>query len=528
MSAIPSDLARRLPWLLVFRTAVATSILILTLAVDLADLPLRRISALLYGVSIGTYVVVFVLGMLLRANLSAVVVSAVHLTTAVLAAVMVVQGTGGVRSGFSFLFLLVILDGAIIGGRPVALAVASASSLIFGGQLVTQMYDLIPFGEGGIPESSVFSTVATTHVAAFYLVALLSGYLANLLRREREASVSYQADLLLTEQLHAVVLEALPMGVVTLDSDRRVRTANASAESILGIARDALVGAMLPPSFQRFLDEGYDAWEGEVMLPHKKCFLSLGKSRLRTQYALHVVELEVLVIEDRTDVRALESALQAKARLASLGEIAAGMAHEIRNPLASISGSIELLMRSEHAPDARAKLQQIVLREIERLNRLVEDFLIYARPSQPELVETDLATLVEDLVEVLRGDRRWEDLRIEVHYSERVCGRVDPAQVRQMLWNLVRNAVEASPKQGVVKIHLSVDDGMLKFEVVDEGQGIAPSIREHLFEPFRTTKTRGTGLGLAVVHRIVQAHNGMINAASASPMGTRITVSMPV
>ncbi len=531
-TATERELARRLPWLLVFRATVACAVLLLTLLADLGDLPLSRISSLLYGVAIGNFMVVVVLGLLLRAAFSPVVLAAVYLAGAVMTAVMAVQGTGVIESELTFLFLLAILDAAIIGGRRVAMATATASALAYGTQLLVQLYGFVGTQRPAAGSDWDYTWSALTHLAAFYLLALLASYLAELVRSARAAESAARVDLRLARQLHEVVLESLPLGVLTFDASGAVRTANAAALRIIGEAYGELVDCSsgfesLPKELCAHLPRVGGHRQVRVAKGARPRSLFLTRAAVDRALAPEREGLEVLVVEDRTSLSELEESLRAKERLASIGEVAAGIAHELRNPLAAISGAVELLAAAEDAAE-QARLRSIVLREIERLDRLLEQFLGYARPAPAERAPVDIAALARELCDVLAVDPCSSGHALCVAAPDRLIAEVDARQLRQVLWNLVLNALEASPPRAPVDLELLAEGSHLVIEVRDEGAGIEPSVRDYLFEPFRTSKPGGTGLGLAVVYRIVDGHGGTVTLAARATGGTVARVVMPL
>ncbi len=515
------ELRRRLPWLLVFRAATATLLLVLTLAAELLRLPLAQVSTLLFAVVIGSYLAVVVLGLLLRTDAPPLAVATAYLTGAVVLAFMVVQGTGGVDSAFAFLYLLAILDGAIIGARPFALVVATTSTLAYGTELLLQLYRVWPATPSGVAETA-FLWAFITHVAAFYLVALLAGHLAELLRRAGEAVSLARSDLVRARELQAAVLAALPVGVVTIDAQGVIRSGNARAAAILG-ADTELIGLPLPSTILAAVQSPSSS--SQIALAHAGGARVVGIGHA----PLEVIggALRVVVLEDRTEVVALERALQAKERLASIGAMAAALAHELRNPLAAISGSIELLAMGGDQ-EAMTRLRDIVVREIDRLNRLVTELLVYARPVPAQRAPVDVAALLRDIAAVLSADAAWRDHALSLEVPESLVAMLDAQQVQQLLWNLLRNAVEASPGASPVQLRAKARaDDKLVLEVRDFGPGLDPKVREHLFEPFRTTKPQGTGLGLAVVHRIVENHGGEVELVEADGGGTLARVILP-
>ncbi|OGQ90467.1 MAG: hypothetical protein A2289_25490 [Deltaproteobacteria bacterium RIFOXYA12_FULL_58_15] len=528
-----AGLERRLAWLLVFRAVIATCILVVTIVADVANWQLRLMSVVLYGVVIGSYLFVFGLGLLLRTSISRTIISTVHLTTTVMAALMVVQATGGVVSGFSFLYLLAILDGTIIGGRTVALIVATVSSLSFGGQLVLQLYGVFNAGLPELPVPDRFIVAVLSHMAAFYLVAILGGQLAQMLESARAAASTAQIDLHRVEAFQAAVLASLPVGVLTAGPKRMVQTVNQAARRILEVDENALIGQPLPEELAAILDENATLTEVSVMVRGQAKHLSVSRSTTRYPLAQGRASsqlLEVLVFEDRTELERLKDELRANEKLASLGELAAAIAHELRNPLAAISGSVELLGGVAADSEEHAKLEAIVLREIERLNKLVNDFLAYARPSPLVRVQTDIATLIRDVCAVAGQDKAGAAHSIELNLPASLVGRVDSSQLRQVLWNLLHNARQASPAYAPICVSLEQcsNERAALIVVRDWGQGVDPEMRAHLFEPFVTTKRGGTGMGLAVVKNIVRAHGGEVNLASAQGGGTEARVKLPL
>ncbi|MGB8932840.1 MAG: ATP-binding protein [Anaeromyxobacteraceae bacterium] len=232
-----------------------------------------------------------------------------------------------------------------------------------------------------------------------------------------------------------------------------------------------------------------------------------------------------------SDLSELEAEVRRSQRLADLGSLAAGLAHEIRNPLASMTGSIELLSGSASAGEDERRLMGIVLREAGRLNELVTQFLAFARPAAPRPVPTDLSALLDDTLRVFRNDPQAAGVRIEERL-EPAAAQVDPDQLRQVIWNLLSNAAQAlaalpRPGDGGIRVRCAAAPEGVILEVEDDGVGMSQEELGQIFIPFFTTRARGTGLGLATVHRIVEAHGGTIRVASERGAGSRFTVVLP-
>jgi len=236
----------------------------------------------------------------------------------------------------------------------------------------------------------------------------------------------------------------------------------------------------------------------------------------------------VILFQDLTDLRQMEEAVRRADRLAVVGGLAAGLAHEIRNPLASMCGSIEVLGASPGLDEQERQLMSVVRSEAERLEALVREFLSFAKPISPAFEALDGSRAMTETVELFRQEVAERGIELVARAGEPVFVRADPGQLRQVLWNLLGNAADATPPGGRVEVRFSRQAGEGILEVADTGHGIADGDLEQIFDPFFTTKERGTGLGLAIVHRIVEAHSGHLSVVSEVGKGTTFRVALPI
>ncbi|MFT4979318.1 MAG: signal transduction histidine kinase [Myxococcota bacterium] len=231
---------------------------------------------------------------------------------------------------------------------------------------------------------------------------------------------------------------------------------------------------------------------------------------------------EVYILEDITRLHEMEAQVKRDERLAAVGRFAASLAHEIRNPLASLSGAVQLLEEREANP-----LHRIVLREVQRLNSLVEDFLESARPLELKRTSVDLVELLEEVAEAFRHDPRCQGLReVKLSLSPMPQLQADPARLRQVLWNLLVNAAQATEDGGQIDIHGGPSLDGVRLVVADDGAGIPAEKKLRIFDPFYTTRAGGTGLGLAIVDWIVRAHGGEIRVESTLGVGTAFIITL--
>jgi len=233
----------------------------------------------------------------------------------------------------------------------------------------------------------------------------------------------------------------------------------------------------------------------------------------------------LVTFQDLTEVKTLEEQLKRTDRLAAVGRLASGLAHEIRNPLASISGSIQMLREDDGLGEENRRLMEIVLKEVDRLNLLLGDFLNFARPAPLQPATVDLAVMLNELVELLRAGGQLRGVTLVQHYPVQAPVEIDRQKMRQALWDLLLNAVEAAKPSGTVRIAVNLLDGEIAIE--DSGPGLDDKVRERIFEPFFTTKEKGTGLGLANVYANIAAHGGRVSAEASSLGGARFVIDLP-
>ena len=335
------------------------------------------------------------------------------------------------------------------------------------------------------------------------------------------------ADLL---SLHQDIVRSLSSGLLTISPDGTVLTANQAASDILRVGLGELpaksIDAVMPGLAELIAAQHKGELRRADLEIADGLVIGVTVSLLRDVH--DQVIGRVINFQDLSELRRLESHIHRAERLATVGQLAAGVAHEIRNPLASISGSIELLASGAAAAggseDDRA-LMAIVTREIARLNTLIGELLEYASPRPKQTVELDVGVLVEEILQVAAADKKFAaiDVRNEIEKPALLNG--DPAKLRQVVWNLLRNAGDAAKK--TVRVDVRVSERETRITVTDDGPGIPADQVGRIFDPFFTTKKAGTGLGLATCHAIVAEHGGRIDVDSEVGRGTSMTVVLP-
>jgi PAS domain S-box-containing protein len=337
------------------------------------------------------------------------------------------------------------------------------------------------------------------------------------------------------------ILESLSGGVLVVDLDGEITFFNQEAEDLTGFEQKKVLGqpyaeiigleAGRQLSVLHTLDTGERLASQEKELQRadgRSIPLGFSTSLVRDEAGTILGALEVF--NDLTEVKRLEAEVQRVHTLAALGEMAATVAHEIRNPLGGIAGYAGMLERDLDSGDPNRRLVHKITEGVSRLNRIVSSLLTYTRPLRLNIHPVNLVDLVEEATAFFAIDveRTREDIAIERHYpnGDLIC-RIDPEQLQQVILNLLQNAMQAMPEGGTIEVGVSLEGNHGVFSVGDTGHGMDAEVREKLFTPFFTTKEDGTGLGLVTSKKIIDAHNGQIRVDSEPGRGTRFSISLP-
>jgi two-component system sensor histidine kinase PilS (NtrC family) len=533
------SLYRRLVWLTLLRIAVVTVLLAAAAAVvlrsDAEDL--GRVEQVLYGLILATYAAslgyLFVLRKTKRVKDR---FAFIQISGDVLIAACLVYLTGGAESIVAFMFPLTVVSAAVVLYRRGAIVAAVLSSILLAVVTVGLNAKLLPPPSPSLVPASMpparLAFVLLAHISAIFLAAALASYLAEQVRSTRERLTLREHDYLALEILHESIVRSVASGIVTTDRFGRITYLNPAAERLGGLRSRAAVGEPLEKHFSALAgrlqsDVPVERFEVEHATP-------AGEQRRLAITLAPLVDREtrnhgwVVSFEDLTSIRAMEEAMRRSERLAAVGAMAAGLAHELRNPLASMTGSIQLLAENSVFDEDDRRLMGIVLREADRLDGLVTDFLRFARPAPLQACDVDLADVVGSALELFRNDPTKRHVTLEERVERPLTMHGDAGQLGQVLWNLLTNAAEAIPEAGRITVEATrAEKGDIVLSVEDSGEGISSEDLPRVFDPFFTTKERGTGLGLATVHSIIQAHSGSIAVESRRGEGTKFTIRLP-
>ena len=512
---------RKLAWVILFRLVLDTVLLGGTAFWQVgAGGATPALATALYGIVLATFVasLAFVAWLASRRWLQGLAWAQIVADVAIATAVVAI--TGWSDSVFVFMYSLAIVEGSILLFR-----VGAAGAL--GLSLGTYVAAVLWVAPGRPAVLSLFA-----HAGAFVATGVLATYLAEQLRRTGEKLEARESDLAAVTALQEAIVQSVAAGLVTLDADGRITFLNRAGEQITGLRAAEVRGEPASRWFSGMQEQtGRDETDFDNVRGER---LRLGYTHFALRGRDGTPIGRAVIFQDLSGLRDMEERVQRSERLADIGRVAAGLAHELRNPVAAMSGSIELLRGGLALAPDEARLMDIVTREAARLNDLVTRFLEYARPAVPRRSHTDLARLAADTLEVFANDPAAASIGIERELAPAEC-RCDADLMRQVLWNLLANAAHAarwhhaaSSGGGRVTVRTARDDdGWARLEVEDDGPGIPPQDLPRLFTPFFTTKERGSGLGLATVQRVVDAHHGTITAGAGTGGGARFVVRLP-
>jgi two-component system sensor histidine kinase PilS (NtrC family) len=523
-------------WRVIFVTVLlGSSILVQFKDRESLALPLL----VLYGLIAAVYFLTFAYVVILKRLGPSLKFAYVQIGLDTLFVTFLIYVTGGIDSVFSFLYLVVIVYASILLYKKGSMVMATLCSVQYGVMIDLEYYGILkPLYDTALSiqeheASYVFYKILMTMVACF-LVAFLSSSLAQqTLRTERELKAK-QKDLEQLEAVNASIIHSIDSGLLTLSSEGMITTFNRAAEVISGLSREEVLGKPLsnifPDVMQHVTSSDVSLKKGPYRyeMEFKKKdgsvgYLGFSMSLLKEPDGKSIGNL--LIFQDLTAFKNMEDHVKRVEKLAAVGEMAAGIAHEIKNPLASMSGSIQLLKKGVDVTPVSDKLMDIVLRETDRLNALANDFLLFARPTSEEIGPVELSASIGDTLELFRKNGIWQNkITVVQNLAPEVWTEMDSKHTHQIMWNLLLNAAEAIDETGTIRVSSKVVEDMVQVTVKDDGCGMSNETVSNIFDPFFTTKTNGTGLGLSVVYRLLEAYNGRMEVQSEQGQGSTFTI----
>jgi two-component system sensor histidine kinase PilS (NtrC family) len=537
------EIERQLRWLMTVRVAIVTTLLVSAFSIELLFYPAQSLRPvfLLAAVSYGMVLVYAVLDRWLRGTRTFIFLQLVGDAAVI---TLFVQITGGLDSPMSFLYLLPISVASMALFRNGALALAGVCFAGYAGLILFDAARSL-IGSGTADpfdhEAGRVTYFLVAHLVAMVAVALLSAYLSERLRSQGRELVERRGAVARLQALNENIIESINSGLLTTTLNGQINFINRGGTEIIGFGHAEVENqpvetvlqldhGFLHESRHRLLTERrfrFERWF--ETLDGRRIFLGVAVSNLydKTGRPLGYI----FIFQDLTDIQALEQAARLKERMAALGEMAAGMAHELRNPLAAISGSVQYLKGDLRPQGETLELMDIILRESDRLDQTIRDFLTFTRPGAFAPESTDVVRLLQDTIKLLRKSREFRNThRIDARFAApRMECEVDPNRMKQIFWNLATNALKATPQGGALAIEVdwSSTGERVEFCFSDDGVGMDERQQRLYFQPFNSSFREGTGLGTAIVYRLVEEHGGKIQLESTPGRGTTVRIDLP-
>jgi two-component system, NtrC family, sensor histidine kinase PilS len=537
------EFRKRVEWLMFLRLMVTSLLLGSTIFCQLRESPevSAEITLPLYILIATTFLLSIIYSLYLAVVPDLWILSFVQVMVDLVYGTVLVHFTGGATSVFTVLYVFPILTSGILHPRRGALFIASVASLLFGLLINLEFYGVIPHSRWPwvIPWSETTSFyvlwVLVVNITSFFLVAMLSSSFSEQLRETKASLTLKERAFERLSDLHTSIVRSITSGIITTDENDRISFINSAGAGLLQKPRSELIGEPLKSIFPGVYD-GRAAQHRST-----ESFLTVKEiAGEPVHFDITVNDLQggdgasrgrLVIFEDVTKIRRMEERVKLNEKQAAFVRIAAGMAHEIRNPLAALRGATEMLSTGFAAQETDRRLLGIVIRESDRLNTLLGDFLAMVSSRKPDKLRVMMTDLVEETLGLFSTEPKvGKTVSLQTLIKVGVEVEGDPARLRQAVWNLFANALDATQDGGYIRVVLEPDPnaGHAVLTVQDSGPGIPIEVKDRMFEPFTTTKEKGTGLGLSIVMSIVRDHGGTIEAESTPGKGTVFTMRLPL
>jgi len=541
-----------LRWLMLSRVAIVTFLLMVTTFINVQEteiFPEKALTSLYvlctltYFLSLA-YLLVLKFVKKIRLNIYIQALIDVALIT------FLVYITGGISSIYSVFYPLVIIYSVLFLKKRDGLIIASASGILYGLLIDLEYYGIIhPINAISVHDYNlgagyVFSRIFI-QLLSFYIIALLASFVVEQERRMRTLLSEKETAFDQLDLLYKSIIESVETGIMTINLQGKIKSLNRAAEEISGFTFADVENRNIVEVFPCFAqiqekikgnDDKHspkDRYNIEFTRDkNSKLILNCLVSTLKDSTGKRIGG--IVIFQDITSLIEMEEALEKNKRLAIIGEMAAGLAHEMRNPLASLSGSIQILKRDLQLSEVDKKLMQIILRGKNQLDHVIKDFLLLARQAPGDRETVFIKEIIEGVIESIQYLPDWNnDIRVHLDLSDNLSIYANRTEIREVVWNLVMNAVQSMPEGGELsvdtrKTYNGAHGESLEIQVSDTGYGIDEEYLDRIFEPFFTTRERGTGLGLAIVNRIIEGYKGKILIRRGVEKGTVSMVSLPL
>lgn len=387
------------------------------------------------------------------------------------------------------------------------------------------------------PLPSIFAALNyfTIHGISFFLVAILSFLLSERLLKTEAALSRTVLDLDRLSILYKQIINDISTGIITIDASGRINSSNRASEEITGYPSDEIIHMPLVKLFPNLTRNDGSNIRPQVSMARKNGeIIPIGYSWAKLNMPAESEDFWVYTFQDLSQIKMMEDQVRQAEKMAAIGEMAAGIAHEFRNPLAAMSGAAQVLAMENSTNTATQGLLKIIIRECDRMEDSISDFLQFSRPTIPKKKWFSVNGIIQETLDLLQQKQNWNNkCTVELSVPDKLDCWADPLQTKQLLLNLIDNASNVLGEEGG-RIQISVQESTDKnsrtgicFKISDNGPGVQQAIQEKIFEPFFTTRENGTGLGLAIVRQIINKHEGTISIDSQDNKGTTFTFLLP-
>lgn len=551
ISPPPEYMITRMHWLMMARVGIVT--FLLGVATFIEVMGMESLSAISASALFKTILLTYILSIFYIFLMKSVPSLPPNIYIQSLCDILLITGmiyaTGGIHSIYSVFYPLVIIYNVLFLGRKGGTIVASIAGILYGLFADLEFYGVIyPLFSIPVPDQPqnagfVFTRIIT-HILSFYLIAFLASFVVEQERKTRTLLAEKQSAFDQLDLLHRSIIESVDTGILTINLAGEIKSMNRAAIEITGLSLSEVENRGFStvfkdcPTLTDVPNTNYTEPIPKTRFEMSFCnptghYLLLGGSVSSLRDHQGVTIGSIIVFQDLTLINEMKESLEKSRRLAFIGEMAAALAHEIRNPLASISGSIQMLKQDLPPDEHIYKLMQIVMRGKDQLENFLKDFLLMARPAPGTKEEIDIKDIINDVVESIHYVPDWhEPLQVVIHLAAPPLHmHANKTEIRQVIWNIILNAVQAMPEGGVLTIEASTtqieERGGIEISIRDTGCGMTEQVLEKAFQPFYTNRDVGTGLGLAVVNRIMEGYQGRIHMQSKPGEGTLCRVWLP-
>lgn len=540
----PADLLlkRQLQWLLLLRVLLLSALLGISVLLQSKEhtLTIPPLEYIAYFIA-SIYCFTIISALLLRAISCYKHFAYVQIIIDSLLTTSLVFFTGGSQSIFTTIYFFPIIVGGMLLFRKGGLLLASICTLSYGATLIAEYSGYNPGFSFQIWKEPLTNFAPAMHHfsiqgLSFFLVATLSTLLSERLKKTEAALSQTTENYDRLASLYKQIFDDIGTGIITVDDDDIITSFNPASENITGFSAKEVTGQKLIEFFPGLVPKKNKILRSVVNLTKKnKDTVPVGYSWAKLHTGENCVNNRIYTMQDLSLIKKMEKQIRQAEKMAAVGEMAAGIAHEFRNPIAAVSGASQLLYQDSQDQPANQRLMDIIIRECSRLEHTIEEFLQFSKPTTPEKKWFSLKNLAMETAYLLEQNLNSnKDCKVMVDIPSTIDCWADEHQIKQILLNLVSNACSIiKDKNGEIRVTAKEhedDDGIetTVLEVHDNGPGIPNKIIERIFEPFFTTRENGTGLGLAIVKQIVESHEGDIQVKSQINQGTVFTVQLPL